>query len=186
MSFVLISYFCSQTLFAWLLCISHYARYGKCNGKHYYMFPAYSKCNWRRKWYSCWEYSSIPVFLLRKSREQRSLLGYCPWGCEELDTTAWQSTNCSSTVKGKKKNKGLLSSETKTTQNNIFLKIYICNVQLALQFCVYSIHRVIQSPIKNTPPSKFQKIPKSKIWIFCDHNYLHNIWILFTLYCCYC
>ena len=28
-----------------------------------------------------------PVFLLEKSHEQRSLMGYSPWGCKESDTT---------------------------------------------------------------------------------------------------
>ena len=28
-----------------------------------------------------------PVFLPRKSHGQRSLVGYSPWGCKELDTT---------------------------------------------------------------------------------------------------
>ena len=29
----------------------------------------------------------LPVFLLGESHEQRSLAGYSPWGCKELDTT---------------------------------------------------------------------------------------------------
>jgi len=37
--------------------------------------------NWRRKW------QPTPVFLPRESRGQRSLVGCCPWGCTELDTT---------------------------------------------------------------------------------------------------
>ena len=36
---------------------------------------------WRRKW------QPTPVFLHRKSHEQRSLEGYSPWGRRELDTT---------------------------------------------------------------------------------------------------
>ena len=39
------------------------------------------KIPWRRKW------QPIPVFLLGKSHGQRSLVGYSPWGCNELDTT---------------------------------------------------------------------------------------------------
>ena len=34
---------------------------------------------WNRKW------QRTPVFLPRKSHEQRSLAGYSPWGCKELD-----------------------------------------------------------------------------------------------------
>ena len=36
--------------------------------------------SWRRKW------QPTPVFLLGKSHGQRSLAGYSPWGCKELDT----------------------------------------------------------------------------------------------------
>ena len=33
------------------------------------------------------EWQPTPVFLPGKSHGQRSLLGYGPWGCKELDTT---------------------------------------------------------------------------------------------------
>ena len=36
---------------------------------------------WRRKWHP------TPVFLPGESHGQRSLVGYSPWGCKELDTT---------------------------------------------------------------------------------------------------
>ena len=36
---------------------------------------------WRRAW------QPTPVFLPGESRGQRSLVGYSPWGCTELDTT---------------------------------------------------------------------------------------------------
>ena len=39
------------------------------------------KILWRRKW------PPTPVFLPGKSHGQRSLMGYSPWGCKELDTT---------------------------------------------------------------------------------------------------
>ena len=39
------------------------------------------KIPWRRKW------QPTPVFLPGKSHGQRSLAGYSPWGCKELDTT---------------------------------------------------------------------------------------------------
>ena len=35
---------------------------------------------WRRAW------QSNPVFLSGESHGQRSLVGYSPWGCKELDT----------------------------------------------------------------------------------------------------
>jgi len=38
------------------------------------------KTPWRREWLL------IPVFLPGEFHEQRSLVGYSPWGCKELDT----------------------------------------------------------------------------------------------------
>ena len=48
-------------------------------------FLAVPKCPtpWRRKW------QSTPIFLRGESHGQRSLVGYSPWGHEELDTTEW-------------------------------------------------------------------------------------------------
>ena len=43
--------------------------------------PWVVKIPWRRKW------QSTPVLLPGKSHGQRSLVGYSPWGREELDTT---------------------------------------------------------------------------------------------------
>ena len=43
--------------------------------------PWVGKIPWRRKW------QSTPVLLPGKSHEQRSLVGYSPWGRKELDTT---------------------------------------------------------------------------------------------------
>ena len=41
----------------------------------------YSNIPLRRKWHP------TPVFLLGKSHEQRSLVGYSPWGHKDLDMT---------------------------------------------------------------------------------------------------
>ena len=43
--------------------------------------PWVKKIPWRRKW------QPMPVFLPGESQGQRSLVGYSPWGCKELDTT---------------------------------------------------------------------------------------------------
>ena len=43
--------------------------------------PWIRKIPWRRKW------QPTPVFLPGKSQGQRSLVGYSPGGCKELDTT---------------------------------------------------------------------------------------------------
>ena len=42
--------------------------------------PWVEKIPWKRKW------QPTPVFLPGKSQGQRSLVGYSPWGCKELDT----------------------------------------------------------------------------------------------------
>jgi len=39
------------------------------------------KIPWRRAW------QPTPVFWPGESHGQRSLVGYSPWGCKELDTT---------------------------------------------------------------------------------------------------
>ena len=41
------------------------------------------KIPWKREW------QPSPVFLPRDFHGQRSLVGYSPWGCEELDMTEW-------------------------------------------------------------------------------------------------
>ena len=42
---------------------------------------------WLRKSLWRWEWKSTPVLLPGKPHGQRSLAGYSPWGCKELDTT---------------------------------------------------------------------------------------------------
>ena len=48
-----------------------------CQWKRHSFDPWVGKIPWRRKWQS------------RKSHEQRSLVGYSPWGLKESDTTEW-------------------------------------------------------------------------------------------------
>ena len=43
--------------------------------------PWVEKVPWRRRW------QPTPVFLLEKSHGQRSLVGYSPKGCKELEET---------------------------------------------------------------------------------------------------
>ena len=49
--------------------------------------PWVRKIPWRRKW------QPAPIFLPRESHGPRSLAGYSPWGCKELDMAEWLSTN---------------------------------------------------------------------------------------------
>ena len=54
---------------------------GGSDGKASVYNAGVGKIPWRRKW------QSTPVLLPGKSHEQRSLVGYSPWGRKELDTT---------------------------------------------------------------------------------------------------
>ena len=51
-----------------------------CQGREYGFDPWVGKIPWRRKW------KPTPVFLPGKFHRQRTLVGYSPWGCKELDT----------------------------------------------------------------------------------------------------
>ena len=50
-----------------------------CNAGDTSFIPWVGKIPWRRAW------QSTPVFLPGESHGQRSLAGYSPWGCKELD-----------------------------------------------------------------------------------------------------
>ena len=50
--------------------------------------PWVRKIPWRRKW------QPTSVFLHGKSHGQRSLAGYSPWCCKELDTMEWLTNKC--------------------------------------------------------------------------------------------
>ena len=58
---------------------------GSLSGKQFTCnaMPGSGRFPWRRKW------QSTPVFLPGKSHGQRSLAGYCLWGCRESDTIEW-------------------------------------------------------------------------------------------------
>jgi len=50
--------------------------------------PWVGKIPWSRKWqYSYSRNNGTPIFLPGKPHRQRSLAGYSPWGCKELDLT---------------------------------------------------------------------------------------------------
>ena len=57
--------------------------------------PQVGKSPWKRAW------KPTPVFLLGESHGQRSLVGYSPWGCRELDMTEAPQHAC--TQKSRKK-----------------------------------------------------------------------------------
>ena len=45
--------------------------------------PWVLKIPWKKEW------QPTPVFLPGEFHGQRSLVGYSPWACKELDTTEW-------------------------------------------------------------------------------------------------
>ena len=65
-------------------------------GMRYGFDPWVRKIPWRRAW------QPTPVFLPGEAHRQRSLAGYCPWGCKELDTT--ESLTHTKTVKRLREN----------------------------------------------------------------------------------
>ena len=62
------------------------------------------------------KWQPTPVFLPRESHVQRSLLGYSPWGCKELDTT--EATACTSRRKGMLSLGGAMSKTFKKHMRN--------------------------------------------------------------------
>ena len=50
--------------------------------------PSVGKIPWRRKW------QPAPIFLSGKFHEQRSLVGYSPWGHKESDMIESRTTHC--------------------------------------------------------------------------------------------
>ena len=56
----------------------------------------------KRPWFDPWvgkilcrrKQQPAPVFLLGNSHGKGSLVGYCPWGCKELDVTEWLTCVC--------------------------------------------------------------------------------------------
>ena len=52
-----------------------------CQGRGHRFHPWVGKIPWRKKW------QPTPVFLPGKFQGHRSLAGYSPWACKELDTT---------------------------------------------------------------------------------------------------
>ena len=58
-----------------------------CQCRRHVFNPWVGKIPWKRKW------QSTPVSLPGKSHEQRSLVGYSPWGHKELDTTQQLNNN---------------------------------------------------------------------------------------------
>ena len=49
--------------------------------------PGFDPWVWKSPWRRAWQ--PTPVFLPGESHGQRSLVGYSPWSCKELDTTDW-------------------------------------------------------------------------------------------------
>ena len=65
--------------------LSHKEPTCQCRKREFHLWVG--KIPWRREWLA------TPVFLPGKSHGQRSLLGYSPWSCKELDTAEGLKNN---------------------------------------------------------------------------------------------
>ena len=57
------------------------AQWSACQCRRHGFDPCVRKIPWKRRW------QPTPVFLPGKSRGQRSLMGYSPWGCKRVLVT---------------------------------------------------------------------------------------------------
>ena len=73
----------SQSRLPWWLS----GKQSNCQSSRHEFYPWVGKILWRREW------QLTPVFLPRKSHEQRSLEGCSPWCLKQLDTTEWLQNN---------------------------------------------------------------------------------------------
>ena len=104
--------------------------------------PWVRKLSWRRKW------QPTPVFLPGEFHEQRSLAGYSPWGCKELDMTEWLSTHAC---------KNDPSRHTYTQ-----ISILPSNKKKSKLL----IHAMKWMPIKNITLSKTDQIKRNTVWFY--------------------
>ena len=79
----------SSDQFIWLLNVNfvlprwHSGKESACRCRRSRFDPWVRQIPWSRKW------QPTLVFLPGKFQEQRTLVGYSPWGCKESDTTGW-------------------------------------------------------------------------------------------------
>ena len=67
-------------------------------GTQYWLFLLITLLLGNECWY--WKWQPTPVFLPGESHRQRSLVGYSPWGCKELDTTKQLSSRSRKKYRG--------------------------------------------------------------------------------------
>ena len=71
----------SISIWSWFIMFHEHSNYTSLGVLCTHFFLCYIYKSWRRKW------QPTPVFLPRKSRWWRSLVGYSPWGRKGSDTT---------------------------------------------------------------------------------------------------
>ena len=121
--------------------------------------PWLRKIPWRRKW------QHTPVLLPRKAHGWRSLLGYSPWGCKELDTTerlhslrVGKHSLCPGEPQNLVSNLDLVSSEFQMPVSSSLLDSSICQTSWASQAqCVKNL-----TPSLALPPT--QVYPHSNVF----------------------
>ena len=122
--------------------------------------PQVGKIPWRRIW------QPTPVFLPEEAHGQRSLAGYNPWGCKELDTTE-QIT---------------LSQH----QGHIYRYMHVLVAQLCPTLCAsmdcslpgFSVHGISQEGILEWAAIPFFRSSWPKDWICIAYVSCIGRWVL--------
>ena len=113
------------------------------------------KSPWRREWLS------TPVFLPGESHGQRTLVGYSPWHCKELDMIEQLTLLLSHTTRTVTKiRKSTVSCTGKHVQSTTFAAscfhlILLCQAKFS--------HRSLTQKVLNTGPRDIIKTPDPKI-----------------------
>ena len=71
--------------FTWMVLVVKESSFQRRRHKRCGLHPWIRKIPWKRKW------QPTPIFLPGKFHEQRSLVGYSPWGCKELGTVEYSA-----------------------------------------------------------------------------------------------
>ena len=91
--------------------------------------PWVGKIPWRRKW------QPTPVFLAGEFHEQRSLVGYSPWGHKELDMTEQLSAHIGKTLANSQGEKTLWGKHTPMISPKNFFQSFVMLLKALCIFC---------------------------------------------------
>ena len=88
---------------------------------------------WRRKW------QPTPVFLAGEFHEQRSLVGYSPWGHKELDMTEQLSAHFGKTLANSQGEKTLWGKHTPMISPKNFFQSFVMLLKALCIFCRWDL-----------------------------------------------